>query len=406
MGEIQVVPQMLLGHEFELRWHVGLNDPKHPACRCLAGGDHEEVRPPYLRKSPRWMVRLRFQRVPCDLPLGDHQDGSELALIELFQAVAIPELLKDFGESVVVDLTRQQDRALFEALISKADIFLQNLKPGTVAKLGYAIPELRKKFPRLICCSIAGYSEQGPYAKRKAYDLLVQAEAGLSSITGGPEAPARVGVSVVDIATGMNAYEGILEALLRRAKTGAGGEVQVSLFGSMAEWMSVPLLQSGGGKPPKRVGFSHPTVAPYGVFATRDGTPILISIQNDREWANFAVKILARPDLGLDTRMSTNVARVANRADMDALIADVFATRDIDTLAASMDAAEIAYGRVNDVHGLERHPHLALTEVATPSGPAHVPAPAALHVGEPASFGPIPALGNDTDRVRAEFLKS
>ncbi len=306
-------------------------------------------------------------------------------------------------ESVVVDLTQPDDRALFEALIARADIFLQNLKPGVMAKLGYPIADLRKKFPRLICCSIAGYSPDGPYAKRKAYDLLVQAESGLASITGGPEAPARVGVSVVDIATGMNAYEGILEALLRRAKTGEGGEVQVSLFGSMAEWMTVPLLQAGGGKPPQRVGFSHPTVAPYGVFATRDGTPVLISIQNDREWATFAAEILQRRDLANDPKMATNVARVANRAEMDKLIAQNFATRDIDGLATTFDAAEIAYGRVNDVHGLTAHPHLRLSAVATPSGPASLPVPAAHHVGAGHTYGPVPAKGAHTTAVRREF---
>ncbi len=308
-------------------------------------------------------------------------------------------------ESVVVDLTNAVDRALFEALIARADIFLQNLKPGVMAKLGYAIPELRRMYPRLICCSISGYSPDGPYAKRKAYDLLVQAESGLSSITGGPEAPARVGVSVVDIATGMNAYEGILEALLRRANSGEGGEVQVSLFGSMAEWMSVPLLQAGGGKPPKRVGFSHPTVAPYGVFATRDGTPVLISIQNDREWATFAKAILDRSDLATDAKMSTNVARVANRTEMDALIAANFATRDIGALADAFDAAEIAYGRVNDVMGLAEHPHLRLTSVTTPSGAADMPLPAARHVGVAETYGPVPAKGANTHSVRAEFIR-
>ena len=307
-------------------------------------------------------------------------------------------------ESVVVDLNCPDDRMLFDALISKADVFLQNLKPGVLAKLGYPIAGLREKFPRLICCSISGYSADGPYFKRKSYDLLVQAESGLSSITGGPEAPARVGVSVVDIATGMNAYEGILEAILRRARTGEGGEVQVSLFQSMAEWMSVPLLQTGGGKPPKRVGFSHPTVAPYGVFATKGGTPILISIQNDREWIVLATKVLMRPELADDPRMATNVARVANRSEMDALIADVFACWDLEALASALDTAEIAYGRVNDVHGLIAHPHCALTEVATPAGLVEMPAPAARHVGVALEYGPVPALGVDTAKVRIEYL--
>ncbi len=308
-------------------------------------------------------------------------------------------------QSVVVDLTRPDDKALLEALLAKADVFLQNLKPGVIDKLGFSISDLRRKYPRLVCCSIAGYSPGGPYGKRKAYDLLVQAESGLSSLTGGPEAPARVGVSVVDIATGMNAYEGILEALLRRATTGEGGEVQVSLFGSMAEWMSVPLLQAAGGKPPKRVGFSHPTVAPYGVFATKGGAPILISIQNDREWVVLATKILGRADLAKSPRMATNVARVANRAEMDGVVADNFAARDIDELATALDAAEIAYGRVNDVHGLALHPHLALTTIETPNGPVEMPAPAARHVGDPIAYAALPALGADTAGVRAEFLK-
>lgn len=309
-------------------------------------------------------------------------------------------------ESVVVDLMRADDRALFAALIAKADVFIQNLKPGAMAKLGFPITALREKHPRLICCSISGYGEEGPYAKRKAYDLLVQAESGLSSITGGPEAPARVGVSVVDIATGMNAYEGVLEALLRRAVTGTGGEVQVSLFGSMAEWMSVPLLQAAGGKPPQRVGFSHPTVAPYGMFEARGGTPILISIQNDREWRAFATTILGRPDLATDARMASNVARVANRAEMDGLIAAHFAAHDIDMLAAALDRVAIAYGRVNDVRGLAAHPHLVQTRVATPAGATDMPVPAARHGGGvPPVYGAVPALGSDTVRVRGEFAR-
>ncbi len=181
-----------------------------------------------------------------------------------------------------------------------------------------------------------------------------------------------------------------LEAVLRRAITGKGGDIQVSLFHAMAEWMAVPLLQAGGGKPPKRVGFSHPTVAPYGVFATSDGTPILISIQNDREWATFAAKVLRRADLATDAKMATNIARVANRQEMDSLIAANFATRAIDELARTMDEVEIAYGRVNDVMGLMKHPHLRITTVGTPSGPADVPSPSAIHVGFPEAFGPGP----------------
>ena len=191
-------------------------------------------------------------------------------------------------ESVVLDLGESGDKALLEAMLAKADIFVQNLKPGAVGKLGFALDRLRRDYPRLIICSISGYGESGPYSRRKAYDLLIQAEAGLASVTGGPEAPARVGVSAVDIVAGMNAYEAILEALLARGRSGQGAEIAVSMFDAIADWMTVPLLQHEGGETPRRIGLAHPSIAPYGVFTTRDGADILISIQSDREWRVLA----------------------------------------------------------------------------------------------------------------------
>ena len=169
-------------------------------------------------------------------------------------------------QSVVIDLTKDDDKALLEAMLAKADVFVQNLKPGALAKLGFAIARLRKDYPKLICCSISGYGESGPYAQRKAYDLLIQAESGVASVTGGPEAPARVGVSIVDIAAGLNAYQAILEALIARGRTGEGAEISVSMFDGMAEWMTVPLLHGEGGAPFKRIGLAHAAIAPYGVF--------------------------------------------------------------------------------------------------------------------------------------------
>src|SRR5262249_53845215 len=166
------------------------------------------------------------------------------------------------------------DKALLGAMLARADVFVQNLKPGAVAKLGFAIARLRRDYPRLIVCSISGFGESGPYAQRKAYDLLIQAESGLASVTGGPEAPARLGVSIVDVGTGMNAYEAILEALIGRARTGAGAEISVSMFDAMADLMTVPLLQHEGGETPKRVGLAHPSISPYGVFKTRDGAEV------------------------------------------------------------------------------------------------------------------------------------
>src|SRR5262249_28799822 len=187
-------------------------------------------------------------------------------------------------ESVVLDLARADDKALLSAMLAKADVFVQNLKPGAIAKLGFSLEELRHAHPRLVICSISGYGEAGPYAARKAYDMLVQAESGLASVTGGPVAPARVGVSVCDIAAGMNAFEAILAALYAREKSGDGAAISISMFDAMAEWMAVPLIQYEGGAPPQRMGLAHTSIAPYGAFKTKDGADILISIQSDREW--------------------------------------------------------------------------------------------------------------------------
>jgi formyl-CoA transferase len=308
-------------------------------------------------------------------------------------------------ESVVADLTKADDRRLFEALIAKADVLVQNLKPGALAKLGYAPESLREKYPRLICCSISGYGDEGPYRDRKAYDLLIQAESGLASITGGPEAPARIGVSLVDIGTGLHAYEAILEALLVRAQTGQGADIRVSMFDSMMEWMAIPMLYTEYGAPPKRLGLTHPSVAPYGVFQSADDVPILISVQNDREWVTLCTKVLGRPEFATDPRFATSPARTANRAATDGMVAEHFARHGVDELAHQLEAAQIAFARVNDVHAILRHPHLRRLSVASPNGPVQIPAPAARVVGEAApEFGPLPALGEHTNKVRKEFL--
>src|SRR5215204_2832825 len=227
-------------------------------------------------------------------------------------------------ESVVMDLTKPDDKALLEAMLGRADVFIQNLKPGAVAKLGFAVERLRKDYPRLIVCSVSGYGDTGPYAERKAYDMLIQAEAGVASVTGGPEAPARVGVSVCDIGAGMNAYEAVLEALIKRGRTGEGAAISIAMFDAMADWMTVPLLQHEGGLPPKRIGLAHTSIAPYGVFKTRDGADILISIQSDREWRILAEQVLGDSALAADADFSTNVARVARRDATDARVQAVF----------------------------------------------------------------------------------
>jgi len=308
-------------------------------------------------------------------------------------------------QSVVLDLGKPDDKALLEAMLGKADVFVQNLKPGALAKLGFAIARLRKDYPRLICCSISGYGESGPYAQRKAYDLLIQAESGLASVTGGPEAPARVGVSVVDIAAGLNAYEAILEALIKRGRTGEGTEISVSMFDAMAEWMTVPLLNQEAGNPFKRIGLAHPTIAPYGVFKTRDGADILISIQNDREWRVLADKVLGDALLGTDPRFATNPKRFANRPLTDGKVAAVFAQYDVEPLSEKLAAADIAFARVNDPTLLLKHPHLRRITVDAPTGPVSMPAPAPQRAEEPRSYGAVPALGEHTEMIRKEFSR-
>jgi itaconate CoA-transferase len=308
-------------------------------------------------------------------------------------------------ESVVLDLAKAEDKALLAAMIARADVFVQNLKPGSAEKLGFGISRLRRDYPRLICCSITGYGETGPYAMRKAYDMLIQAESGLASITGTVE-PSRVGVSVCDIASGMNAYEAVLEALIARERTGVGAELSICMFDAMADWMAVPLLQQEAGAPPKRVGLAHTSIAPYGAFHSRDGIAILISIQSDREWRILAEKVLGDAALAADPAFATNVERVKRRSETDGRVAAVFGGLDADTLEGKLAAADIAFARVNGPADLGHHPHLRRITVGTPSGPVSYPAPAEQHASAARRYGPVPALGSHTEKVRAEFMPS
>jgi formyl-CoA transferase len=307
-------------------------------------------------------------------------------------------------ESVVLDLANTDDKALLEALLGRADVFVQNLKPGAIGKLGFAVERLRRDHPRLIVCSISGYGESGPYAHRKAYDLLVQAEVGLASITGGPEAPARVGVSVADIGAGLNAYAAVLEALMARERTGRGAAVSISLFDGMAEWMTVALLLQEGGQPMRRMGLTHSSIAPYGVFRSKDGVDVLISIQNDREWRVLAERVMGDRALAADADFATVVKRVERRAQTDGRVAAAFAAMDAKALTTRLEAADIAFALVNDVAALAKHPHLRRITVETPTGPASYSAPAAVWAGKARDYGPVPALGAHTEQVRKEFL--
>ncbi len=263
--------------------------------------------------------------------------------------------------------------------------------------MGLGPEALRRRYPRLVVCSISGYGESGPYAQRKAYDLLIQAESGLASITGGPGEPARVGVSLVDVATGATAHAAILEALIGRGITGEGADIRVSMFDVMADWLTVPLLQHEGGKTPARVGLAHPSIAPYGVFSTRDGRQVLISIQSEREWVKLCGDVLGQPRLPSDPRFATNVARVANRAETDGIVAAAFGAFDEAELRDRLAKADIAFAAVNDMAGLAAHPHLRRIAVETPAGTVEVPAPAPIVVGAPRSYGRVPAVGAGQD---------
>ncbi|AXC48808.1 CoA transferase [Paracoccus suum] len=295
-------------------------------------------------------------------------------------------------ESLALDLTRAEHKQRLEGLLAGADVLVQNLKPGALARLGFGFERLAADFPRLIVCSISGYGETGPMADRKAYDLLIQAESGLCSITGGPNEPSRVGVSLVDIATGATAHAAILEALIRRGITGQGANIQVSMFDVMADWLTVPLLNHEGGKSPRRLGLAHPSISPYGVFTCKDGSQILMSIQSDREFAKLAKVFLGDAQLACDPRFATNVARVANRTETDAIVAGAFARLTEAEATALLIAADVAFASVNDMAALSSHAQLRRITVDTPNGPVSYPAPGAVFAGETREYGPVPAL--------------
>jgi formyl-CoA transferase len=297
-------------------------------------------------------------------------------------------------ESAVIDLATKDGRATLETLIAGADVLLQNLKPGSMDKLGFSLARLRQDYPKLICCTISGYGDTGPYADRKAYDLLIQAESGLASITGGPEGASRVGMSIVDVATGATAHAAILEALIGRGRSGLGADIRISMFDVMADWLTVPLLNAEAGNAPQRMGLAHPSIAPYGVFRSRDGKDILISIQSEREWAKFCTEVLGEPELPSDPRFANMVERVRNRALTDKAVGDSFATKTRDDLLAHLAQADIAFAEVNTMADLAEHPHLRRIEVDTPNGVVRYPAPAPIVVGETRDYGAVPAIGD------------
>lgn len=307
-------------------------------------------------------------------------------------------------ESVALDIKADKDKAILGQMLARADVLVQNLAPGALERLGFGRQALQASNPLLIQCHISGFGPDGPMCDRKAYDLLMQAETGLASVTGTADAPARVGVSVCDIGTGMSAYAAILEALIRREQTGEGEVIDVSMFDAMADWMAVPLLQAEGtGRNPARVGLHHVSIAPYGAYACAGGAEVLIAIQNEREWLAFCTGVLGDAQVATDPRFDAPSKRVANRPALDAVIAGIFAAQSREDIVARLDAARIAYATVNTPLELARHPHLRRVVVDTSGGQVAVPAPPARKQGNVQHLGPVPDIDQQGAAIREEF---
>ncbi len=311
-------------------------------------------------------------------------------------------------ESLTLDLKHSEGQRIVERLLKKADVFVQNLAPGAVERLGLGEKDLIERYPRLVICNVSGYGNSGPYRDKKAYDLLIQSEAGLVSVTGTPSAPSKAGISIADIAAGMHAFSGILAALYRREKTGQGGSIEVSLLESLGEWMGYPLYYSHyGGSPPKRNGAGHATIFPYGPFRVGDGKDVMLGLQNEREWEKFCEQVLLSPELKNDPRFVSNSRRVANMEELTAIIHAAFSGLDSAQVVERLELAGIANARINDMEEVWNHPQLAARQrwrdVVTPAGQVQALLPPATFSAFEARMDAIPALGEHTEAILSEL---
>ncbi|MEV6668938.1 CaiB/BaiF CoA-transferase family protein [Streptomyces sp. NPDC051162] len=311
-------------------------------------------------------------------------------------------------ESVVLDLKSDPDRSLLDRILTRADVFIQNLGPGAAERLGFGSAELRARHPRLITCDVSGYGTSGPYRGKKAYDLLVQCEAGLVSITGDADSPARPGISIADIAGGMYAYTGILSALYERERTGEGSQLSVSLFDALAEWMGHPYFaEAYGGPPVSRSGARHPSISPYGHYRCGDDASVFLSVQNEREWEALCEKVLRQPALARDPRFADNPLRRAHDDELTAVIEKQFRPHTADEVLALLEGAGIAHARLRTVAEFSSHPQLAARdrwrEFDSPTGPLRGLLPPVEALGREPVMGAVPALGAHTTAIRAEF---
>ena len=311
-------------------------------------------------------------------------------------------------QSLTLDLKRHEAREVLDRLTARADVFVENLAPGAAARLGIGAAALHASHPRLITCAVTGYGSSGPFANKKAYDMLVQAEAGLTSITGTADTPSRVGISVADIAAGMYACSGILTALLARATSGHGTIVEVSLFDALAEWMGAPAYYAAySGVEPPRSGAAHATIAPYELFLSQDGEEIYLAIQNGREWARFCERILGRPELTHDPRFASNALRVQHRTELHGIIGNLFAELDASDIVDRLERADIACARRNSLAGFLAHPQLAERDrwrtIDSPAGPLRALIPPLRIDGVDPEMGAVPSLGQHTRQILNEL---
>ncbi|MEQ8313407.1 MAG: CaiB/BaiF CoA-transferase family protein [Gammaproteobacteria bacterium] len=311
-------------------------------------------------------------------------------------------------ESLTLDLKHEGAELVLDRLLESADVLVQNLAPAALRKLGLGFDELSKRFNQLIVCNISGYGEEGPYADKKAYDLLVQAEAGFLSVTGLPDQFVKSGISIADIAAGMQAHGAILAALIQRGRTGKGSCIDISMLEAMVEWMGFPLYYAyDGAEPPPRSGSDHASIYPYGVFVSRDQEVIMLGLQNEREWRVFCVEVLDAPDLVNDPRFDSNAARSGNRGDLREIIQLLFSTKTSAEICAGLDAASIAFSHVNDMAGVWNHPQLRslrrFVEIETPQGTVETLQPPARNSNYQPRLDPVPALGEHTEQLLTEL---
>lgn len=311
-------------------------------------------------------------------------------------------------ESVTLDIKDPEDRTILDNMLARADVFVQNLVPGAMQRLGLHETALRAKHPRLIICSISGYGDRGPYGNKKAYDLLAQCEAGLLSVTGTPESPSKAGISVADIAAGMYAYTGVLTALYERERTGTGTSFEVATLDALGEWTSQPYFYANyGGTPPRRTYARHASISPYGPYQAVDGAQVFIGVQNEREWSALCTHVLNRPDLAQDHRFRRNSSRLDNDAALRAIIEQTMSELTAEQVVTRLDAHGIANARMRTIDEFAQHPQLAARdrwrEVDSPVGPVRSLLPPVTMVDREAAMGAIPALGQHTNAIRAEF---